>query len=231
MTPAAHAQNGGTYTCVVGGNQLCGVLSKNCQPDYHEECSKLLQNECLSSVTRPCIKNSPNDDPNCGSTSQACCEGNSCDTVFIDGQNNSHPLSLTCYPTSSDPYQPMSCLDQAQIDALESGGGSASHKISLEGVTCSDGESINTAIGCIPINSQEKLVQFVLQWAIGIAGGIAFILIAYAGFMIITSSGQPDRIKAGQELLTSAISGLILLVFSVFILRLIGVDILKIPGL
>ena len=48
----------------------------------------------------------------------------------------------------------------------------------------------------------------------------------YAGFMIMTASGNPERIKAGQELMTSAVAGLILLIFSIFILRFIGVDIL-----
>jgi hypothetical protein len=47
----------------------------------------------------------------------------------------------------------------------------------------------------------------------------------------MSSSGDPERLKGGQELLTSAIAGLIMLIFSVFILRVIGVDILKLPGL
>lgn len=65
-----------------------------------------------------------------------------------------------------------------------------------------------------------------MRWAVGIGGGIAFLLIVYAGFMIMTSAGNPERLKAGQELLTSALSGLILLIFSVFVLRFIGIDIL-----
>lgn len=44
----------------------------------------------------------------------------------------------------------------------------------------------------------------------------------------MTSSGDPNKLKAGQELLTAAISGIIMLIFSVFILKVIGVDILKI---
>lgn len=89
---------------------------------------------------------------------------------------------------------------------------------------------LNTAIGCIPIQDTNSFLGFILKWAIGIGGGIAFLLIVYAGFMIMTSSGNPERIKAGQELLTSAIAGLILLIFSIFILKIIGVDILGIPG-
>ena len=47
----------------------------------------------------------------------------------------------------------------------------------------------------------------------------------------MTSAGNPDKLRAGQELLTSAVSGLILLIFSVFILRTIGIDILGITRL
>ncbi len=67
---------------------------------------------------------------------------------------------------------------------------------------------------------------FLLKWAIGIGGGIAFLLILYAGFMIMTAAGNPERLKAGQELMTSAISGLVLLIFSIFVLKFIGLDIL-----
>jgi len=95
---------------------------------------------------------------------------------------------------------------------------------------CGD-TKIDTAIGCIPVLSNDggtEFMEFILRWAIGVGGGIAFLLILYAGFMLMTSTGNPERIKAGQELLTSAISGLILLIFSVFILNFIGINILGI---
>lgn len=98
-------------------------------------------------------------------------------------------------------------------------------------ITCasdSNGASINTAIGCIPFNDQNALVGFILRWAIGIAGGIAFLLILIAGFQIISSRGDPKRLQAGQELMTSAIAGILLLIFSLVILRIIGFDILQI---
>lgn len=90
---------------------------------------------------------------------------------------------------------------------------------------------IDTAIGCIPVSDTNAFMGWILGWAIGVGGGIAFLLIVYASFMVMTSQGNPERLKAGQELLTSAISGLIMLVFSVFILKFIGVDILKLDNL
>jgi 3-phosphoglycerate kinase len=65
-----------------------------------------------------------------------------------------------------------------------------------------------------------------MRWLLGIGGGIAFLMILAAGFQIMTSSGDAKKLSSGQELLTSAVSGLILIVFSIFILRLIGVNIL-----
>jgi hypothetical protein len=89
-------------------------------------------------------------------------------------------------------------------------------------------DSLDTAIGCIRVlESPETFLGDILRWAVGVGGGIAFLLIVYASFMIMTSSGNPERLKAGQELLTSAISGLVLLIFSIFILKFIGIDILK----
>lgn len=85
---------------------------------------------------------------------------------------------------------------------------------------------IDTAIGCIPVENTNQFMGWILGWAVGIGGGIAFLLIIYASFMIMTSQGDPTRLKAGQELLTSAISGLIMLIFSIFILKFIGIDIL-----
>src|SRR3989344_4577315 len=85
---------------------------------------------------------------------------------------------------------------------------------------------IDTAIGCIPVEDTNQFMGWILGWAVGVGGGIAFLLIVYASFMIMTSQGDPTRLKAGQELLTSAISGLIMLIFSIFILKFIGIDIL-----
>lgn len=94
-------------------------------------------------------------------------------------------------------------------------------------VTCPGG--INTAIGCVPIENTDSLFAFFLRWGIGIAGGVAFLLIINASIMIITSTGDPKRLQAGKELLGAALSGILLLIFSVFIMRIIGVNIIELP--
>lgn len=88
---------------------------------------------------------------------------------------------------------------------------------------------ISTPFGCIPANPQG-LVERVLRIAIGIAGGIAFLMIAYGSISIALSAGNPEKLNQNKEVIMSAIAGLLLIVFSAVILRIIGVDILQIPG-
>lgn len=92
-----------------------------------------------------------------------------------------------------------------------------------------DGDHVWTAIGCIPTNPTD-FIAYLLQFAIGIAGGIAFLLILFGGFQMMTSAGNPERLNSGKELVGSAITGLLLIVFSIVLLKIIGVDILGIPG-
>lgn len=96
--------------------------------------------------------------------------------------------------------------------------------------TCGkDDKGIITALGCIPTDPKE-LVTKLLTWGISLGGGIAFLLMIWAGFQYITSTGNPEKIQEAQSILTSAIAGLLLIIFSVFLLRLIGVTVLGIPG-
>ncbi len=92
-----------------------------------------------------------------------------------------------------------------------------------------NGTAAWTALGCIPTDPQEFIGQ-ILGIAIGIGGGIAFLLILFGGFQILMSAGNPEKLNAGKELVTSALSGLLIIIFSIFILRLIGVSVFGIPG-
>lgn len=98
--------------------------------------------------------------------------------------------------------------------------------------SCFDACGSWTAVGCVGEGgTPDKFLQKIIKIGIGMGGGIAFLLILFAGFQRILSAGNPEKLHAAQELMTAAISGLLLIIFSVFLLRLIGVDILQIPGL
>lgn len=89
---------------------------------------------------------------------------------------------------------------------------------------------INTALGCIPVEI-GPFVTWLAGWVFGIAGGIAFLTMVYGFFLMATSSGDPKAIAGAQETVTSAISGLLLCIFGMFVLRLIALNILQLPGL
>lgn len=92
----------------------------------------------------------------------------------------------------------------------------------------SDGKSgIRTALGCLITGDAKTFVGQILTWAVGIAGAVAFLVLVYAGFMIVTASGDPKRVKAGQELIGAALGGLVLIVLSLVLLNFLGVKILN----
>lgn len=93
-----------------------------------------------------------------------------------------------------------------------------------------NGDGVWTGLGCIKI-TPAGFVASMMGLGIGIAGGIAFLCILYAAILMQTSGGNPERIKKSREYLTACITGLILIIFSVLILRIIGVNILGIPFL
>jgi len=92
-----------------------------------------------------------------------------------------------------------------------------------------DGAGAWTAFGCIH-TGPEQFIGEILRIGVGIGGGVAFLLILLGGFQILTSAGNPEKLNAGKELVTSAITGLLIIIFSLFILRLIGFTIFRIPG-
>lgn len=99
--------------------------------------------------------------------------------------------------------------------------------------TCSGTDEIETAIGCISTKADGTNSFFgsIIKIAVGLGGGLALVLMLYGVFIITTSAGIPDKLKEGSEIITSAIAGLIFILLSVFLLNLIGINILGLPGL
>lgn len=87
-----------------------------------------------------------------------------------------------------------------------------------------------TALGCVSTDP-EGFVGQILPGAIGVGGGIAFLIMLFGIFTVIMSSGNPEKLNQGKEMIVSALAGLLMILFSVFLLKVIGVDILGIPGI
>ena len=87
-----------------------------------------------------------------------------------------------------------------------------------------------TALGCFNGNVSEFIANNIMRTSIGIAGGISLLCIMLAAFQMQTSAGNAEKVKKAQELLTNCITGLMVIIFSILILKIIGVDILRIPG-
>lgn len=168
----------------------------------------------------------------------------SCQTVNLPDSGKSCQLSPgTSCAQGKTPF----CLsnpDGGCNHALFSGGACVCEEPGYVPVTNEDGNfctqqgygaltsdpRIDTALGCIPVK-MDKFIVWLLPILFSISGGIAFLLMVYGFILITTSKGDPKAVQAARETITSAITGLLISIFAIFILRLIAVDILKIPGM
>ncbi|MBU2592766.1 MAG: hypothetical protein ABH867_03105 [Patescibacteria group bacterium] len=98
-------------------------------------------------------------------------------------------------------------------------------------IFCNGDTGINTAIGCIPVDSPTSFITWFLPNLLTIIGGVGFLMMIYGGFLILTAGSDPQKVKNGQQFFSSSVAGLLFAIFSLFILRLIGIDVLHIPGL
>lgn len=221
------------YGCVPGfevdPTKCQGLDYSDCQGAANLDCVETSSGvcyECVDTLTG-CIPRDP-DDPRCEYS-----DADSCWSACTGSEPTRFRCeSGDCIEDGSGPYEGLGACAAAC-----GGGGIPEVKVPIfcvgddpSDTTTDNTGKLATAVGCIPIGGGQEFISFILRWAIGIAGGIAFLLILFAGFQIVTSSGDPKRLQAGRELLTAAIAGLMLLILSVFILRLIGYDLLGLPG-
>ncbi len=87
----------------------------------------------------------------------------------------------------------------------------------------------NTALGTISTDP-GGFISSVLGILLSVSGMIALYLIIRSGYQLMTSRGNPEAIQAAKERLVSAIVGLLFIIFSLVIMSVIGIDLLKIPG-
>lgn len=86
-----------------------------------------------------------------------------------------------------------------------------------------------TAIGEISTDP-AGFVKSIFGIILSLSGGVALLLIIFSGYKLMLSQGNPEKAQEAKETLTAAIVGLLFIIFSLVILQVIGVDILRIPG-
>lgn len=207
--PCIPDTNLNTANCVIL-NGSCIFTDSSCKQGYKEPCSGRSISNCTQANV-PCELS----------------QSNTTDCAYnIIGNNACEPVDSDCLPgykavCTSCPAKGVDCVSSAPGPTIPvydpTCGGNEKNKGGFEGV--------KTALGCLPTDPQA-FVNTAIPWAIGIGAGIAFLLGIFGAMMIVLSAGNPEKLQAGKEMITSAIAGLLLIIFAIFLLSVIGVDLL-----
>jgi hypothetical protein len=108
------------------------------------------------------------------------------------------------------------------IACLNSGNGTASFAACSQ---CRERGGVWTALGCND-TTPLGILTGIMRIAYGVMGGVALIQLIIAG--IAYQTGQEEQIKKARKQIIQTITGLVVLTFSVLILRIIGINILDI---
>lgn len=99
-------------------------------------------------------------------------------------------------------------------------------------VACASSGGYPSAIGCLPLDNIGKFIaETVFGIGLSFAGAICLLCIIYSAIMLQTSQGSSEQIEKARKILIQCLSGLVFIIFSIFILRFIGVNLLRIYGL
>ncbi|MCA9372600.1 hypothetical protein KC921_00710 [Candidatus Woesebacteria bacterium] len=161
----------------------------------------------------------------------AICEGtflqtDNCQSCIASPNNIAEQISD---PYALEHYAYRIC-DQINKDLSTPEGGNARDRC----VECVGGDELGragiwTAVGCIP-REPDIIVKSLLRLGLGVGGGFALIIVLASGFVLSVSQGEPKRIDEAKQWLTSALVGLLFIIFSVTLLHFIGYTIFQIPG-
>jgi len=72
------------------------------------------------------------------------------------------------------------------------------------------------------VTDESDLVQTIVSIAVPLGVISVVILVVYAGYLLTSSHGNPDKLKEGKDIITNAIIGFVVVLLSVAILILIS---------
>ncbi len=145
-------------------------------------------------------------------------QGGAMVTIPKDALVGTYAVNITDLPGSPSQVQ---CTNSLSIGVAAGGGA---------GKNPCNGGICQTALGTIPINLGD-FASTLLKIALGISGGIVLILMVIGSIRVMTSSGDPQKMAGGRDMIVAAIAGALFIAFSVMIMQFIGIAIVPIPGL
>ncbi len=227
----------GGNTCGVPGNQCCDSLTNRCNTGsvwYNNIAHKAwLESDGIANCT--CVNCGDLNAPCCISNGSAVCNGSyTCNVVDFKCEDITN-----CGRNAGDPCCPggtcegsMTC-DTATDKCINPHCGALGEPCCISADPCFGNYCVNGTCqedsprpremvytGPVIESLQELLgpVTKMLYYG-GLAIGVFFIILA--GYRLMVSEGDPQKTKAAQEQLTSAIIGIIFILLSVTILRVI----------
>jgi len=72
-------------------------------------------------------------------------------------------------------------------------------------------------------NNISQYVNLILKWAIPVVAGLAVLMSVYAGYLYMTSQGNPEAVGQAKDIIIGVIVGVLLLFVIGIILNTIGI--------
>ncbi len=85
--------------------------------------------------------------------------------------------------------------------------------------------------GFTETGASGAVTQRLLNIVFATVGGISFLTVLFGAYVIMTSRADPNRLNYGRRIVIGAIVGLVFTLSAVFIVNMVGGNILGIPGL
>ena len=91
------------------------------------------------------------------------------------------------------------------------------------GANC-DGVSLSNPLG--PNTTPNSIIGRVINAVLGIIGSLALLMFVYGGITWMTSSGSPEKIKKGRDIIIWSVIGLAIIFFSYALVNFVIFDII-----
>ncbi|SRR6056297_736283 len=72
----------------------------------------------------------------------------------------------------------------------------------------------------------NKLISKVINAILGVIGSLALLMFVFGGFTWMTSSGSPEKVKKGRDIIVWAVIGLAIIFFSYALVNLVIFDVI-----